>query len=118
MAKLQKRLGKRISHLRCKADLTQAAFAEMANVSNDTISRIERGERSPSFAVLERIAKALNTEVCDLFNFTNRKFLKRKWSAEFIEMINYLDGKTQDEIGMIHKISQIIFEQKDCKSKR
>jgi transcriptional regulator with XRE-family HTH domain len=118
MAKLQKRLGKRISDLRCKAELTQAAFAEKANVSNDTISRIERGERSPSFTVLERIARALNTEICDLFNFSNRKFFKRKWSAEFIELVNYLDGKTPDEIGTIHKISQILFELQDRKSKR
>ena len=56
MAKLQKLLGTRVYELRRRANLTQSQFAERANVSNDTISRIERGIRSPSFEVLERLA--------------------------------------------------------------
>jgi len=108
MAKLQKQLGARIYELREKANLTQA---EKANVSNDTISRIERGIRSPSFEVLERLAKALDVEVRELFNFSNRPFLKNKCPLELIELLNYLANKKPNEIAMIRGIAQLIFEQ-------
>ena len=110
MVNLQKHLSKRIADLRIKADLTQARFAELANVSNDTISRIERGERSPSFAVLERIAKALNIEVSELFNFSNRKYHKQKWPLELTKLTNYLENKSPGEIRTILKISELIFK--------
>jgi len=113
MAKLQKLFGARVYELRIRANLTQAQFAERAGVSNDTISRIERGVRSPSSDVLERLAKALDVEVRELFNFSNRKFLERKCQLELIDLLNYLQNKNPDEIAMILKISRLIFEHKE-----
>ncbi|MEA1971267.1 MAG: helix-turn-helix transcriptional regulator [Thermodesulfobacteriota bacterium] len=110
MAKLQKLLGTRVYELRKRVNLTQAQFAEKASVSNDTISRIERGIRSPSFDVLERIAKGLDVEVRELFNFSNRKFLEAKCRLELIDLMNYLQDKGPDEIAMIYKISRLIFD--------
>ena len=110
MAKLQKLLGTRVYELRRRLNLTQAQFAEKVGVSNDTISRIERGIRSPSFDVLERIAKGLDVEVRELFNFSNRKFLEAKCRLELIDLLNYLHDKDPDEIVMIYKISQLIFD--------
>ncbi|MFH1637556.1 MAG: helix-turn-helix transcriptional regulator, partial [Candidatus Woesearchaeota archaeon] len=100
MAKLQKLLGARVYELRRRVNLTQAQFAERVGVSNDTISRIERGIRSPSFDVLERIAKALDIEVLELFNFSNRKFLEPKYHLELIDLLNYLQDKNPDKIAM------------------
>ena len=115
MAKLQKLLGTRVYELRRRANLTQGQFAERANVSNDTISRIERGIRSPSFEVLERLAKALDVEVRELFNFSNRKFLECKCHLELIDLLNYLHDKNSDEIAMMLKISRLIFGEKSRK---
>lgn len=117
MAKLQKLLGTRIYELRKRANLTQAQFAERANVSNDTISRIERRIRSPSFEVLERLAKALDVEVRELFNFSNRKFLERKCHLELIDLLNYFQDKNSDEIAMMLKISRLIFGGKERKKR-
>jgi len=111
MAKLQKLLGTRVYELRRRLILTQAQFAERVGVSNDTISRIERGIRSPSFDVLERLAKTLDVEVRELFNFSNRKFLEAKCRLELIDLLNYLQDKDPDEIAMIYKISRLIFEE-------
>ena len=110
MAKLQKFLGTRVYELRKRVNLTQAQFAEKVGVSNDTISRIERGIRSPSFDVLERIAKGLDVEVRELFNFSNRKFLEAKCRLELIDLLNYLQDKGPNEIAMIYKISRLIFD--------
>jgi transcriptional regulator with XRE-family HTH domain len=110
MAKLQKLLGTRVYELRRRLNFTQAQFAERVGVSNDTISRIERGIRSPSSDVLERLAKALDVEVRELFNFSNRKFLEPKCHLELIDLLNYLQDKDPDKIAMIYKISRLIFE--------
>lgn len=111
MAKLQKHLGARVYELREKSGLTQAQLAEKANVSNDTISRIERGIRSPSFEVLERLAKALNVEVRELFNFSNRPFLKNKCPFELIDLLNYLADRKPKEIEMVRSIAKLALEQ-------
>ncbi len=111
MAKLQKHVGARIYELRTKANLTQAQLAEKADVSNDTISRIERGIRSPSFEVLERLAKTLDVEIRELFNFTNRNFLKNKCPLELIDLLNYLEDKRPNEIEKIHEIAHLILGQ-------
>ncbi len=110
MAKLQKLLGTRVYELRKRVNLTQAQFAEKVGVSNDTISRIERGIRSPSFNVLERIAKGIDLEVRELFNFSNKKFLEAKCRLELIDLLNYLQDKNPHEIAMIYKISRLIFD--------
>jgi transcriptional regulator with XRE-family HTH domain len=110
MANLQKLLGARVYELRRRLNLTQAQFAEKVGVSNDTISRIERGIRSPSFDVLERLAKALDVEIREFFNFSNRKFFEPKCCLELIDLMNYLQDKNPDEIAMIYKISRLIFD--------
>jgi transcriptional regulator with XRE-family HTH domain len=113
MAKLQKLFGSKIYELRLKADLTQAQLAEKADVSNDTISRIERGLRSPSFEVLESLSSALGVEVRDLFNFSNRKFLKNKCSLELLDLLHYLSDMKPQEIKRILDIARLIHEQRD-----
>lgn len=113
MARLQKLLGARIYELRLKAGLTQAQLAEKTDVSNETISRIERGQRCPSFAVLESLAEALQVEPRDLFNFSDRKFLKNKCPLELVDLLHYLSDMKPQEIKRILDIARLIHEQRD-----
>jgi transcriptional regulator with XRE-family HTH domain len=55
--------------LRKKAGLTQEEFAESTKYSVEFIGLIERGINAPSVAGLERIAKALDVGIRDLFDF-------------------------------------------------
>lgn len=55
-----KEYGGRIRTLRKKTDKTQAEFADMLNVSMETISNIERGERGMSIDLLCDIAMKCN----------------------------------------------------------
>ena len=70
---LQKKLGQRIAGLRRSKELTQEQLAEAVNCSVEFISLVERGVNAPSFAGLEKFAKALKVEVRDLFTFEGRK---------------------------------------------
>ena len=58
------RLGQRVRQLRLRRGMTQAALAQRAAVSLIYIKKLEAGEfTSPSFPVLERIAKALKARL-------------------------------------------------------
>ena len=55
-------LGERIRERRHDLRLTQAALAERANVSPETIGRLEQGTgKSPSLDTVKKVAKALGT---------------------------------------------------------
>jgi transcriptional regulator with XRE-family HTH domain len=63
--------GRRLRQLRRERDLTQEQLAEVAEVSVDLVSNIERGVNAPSFETLERLAAALSLPIKDLFDFHN-----------------------------------------------
>jgi transcriptional regulator with XRE-family HTH domain len=73
MAALRTRFGKRLRALRRKRDLTQEKFAELAEISVDFLSLVERGINGPSFDTLDRMAKALRLQVRDLFDFVEKR---------------------------------------------
>ncbi len=59
--------GKRLKFLRISKNLTQIGLAEISGLHPNYIGMIERGERNPSLVNLDKLAKALNLKVSDLF---------------------------------------------------
>ncbi len=68
---LKLRFGYRLSGLRRDREITQAELAEACGVSEETISRIERGVFGPRFELLDKLACALGLPVAELFCFCN-----------------------------------------------
>jgi transcriptional regulator with XRE-family HTH domain len=60
-------VGRRIRELRQAAGLSLRAMAKRSGLSTNAISRIERGESSPTVASLLRLAGVLRVHVADLF---------------------------------------------------
>jgi transcriptional regulator with XRE-family HTH domain len=60
-------IGKIIYALRKSQGLTQEVLALEAETATSNLSRIEKGQRRPSGALLERLAKALNTSVTAIY---------------------------------------------------
>lgn len=63
---IERLLGAQITVQRRRRGLTQAELAEAANVSSETISRLERGAAMPSLTRLSEIAGVLQVELRDL----------------------------------------------------
>ena len=63
------KLGKRIKFLREQSHLTQEKLAERAEISLDYLGKIEVNINRPGLVTIFKIAKALNIETKDLFNF-------------------------------------------------
>ena len=60
-------LGKNIKLLRARRGLSQADFAEKADISITFLSNIERGIKYPQPDMLSKIANALGVDVNELF---------------------------------------------------
>ncbi len=60
-------LGRRVRALRDARNLTLAELADLSGVSRSTISLIERGETSPTAAILNKLADALGVALPALF---------------------------------------------------
>ena len=59
---LGKQIGNIIKNRRKELKITQSYLAELAKINAITITRIERGQGNPSFAVLEKLADVLGLE--------------------------------------------------------
>lgn len=66
-SKLPKNLGKKIQKRRKAMKLTQERLAEKAGISLVYMGYIEQGKYAPSLEVLERLAKALDISIKELF---------------------------------------------------
>jgi transcriptional regulator with XRE-family HTH domain len=65
--KLQEALGRTVRLARVSKGLSQEHLAQIAGVDRTYISGLERGIRNPSLATIEKIAKALDSNVAELF---------------------------------------------------
>jgi transcriptional regulator with XRE-family HTH domain len=108
MADIKKKLGVRVSQLRLEAGMTQAKLAEKSNLSIDSISRIERGDRAPSLESLEKIAEALAIDPAQLLNFKGKEFKAlAEGPPECLELWNLLKNKKRDQIKKLYEIAKI-----------
>ena len=64
-----KLLGKRIRDIRKKQKLSQSQSAYEANIPRMQVSRIERGEINTSISTILAIARVLDVQAKELFNF-------------------------------------------------
>ena len=70
MGKGQPRIANSIRTLRFHAgEMTQAALAEQAGVTRQTIVAIEQGKYSPSLEVAFRIARVFGVPITEVFHY-------------------------------------------------
>ena len=60
---LAKALGESIKNRRKELSITQPHLAELANVSTNTLYKLERGQGNPSLDVLNKLAEVLGMEL-------------------------------------------------------
>ncbi len=68
MSDIKAILGTRIRKLRKERGLSQEALAEKADLHYTFIGEVERGEKNISLVSLEKLAKALEVTLMDLFD--------------------------------------------------
>ena len=66
---LQIKVGKRIQQIRIEKNLSQQDLAAKCNFEKSNMSRLEAGRVNPTLSTLEKIAKALDITLAELFTF-------------------------------------------------
>ena len=111
MTDIKKKFGVKLFQLRSEAGMTQAELAEKANLSTDSISRIERGDRAPSFESLERIAAALGADLVQILNFEGKEMQAlAECSPEVLELWRLLKREKAKQIKKVYEIARILLD--------
>ena len=66
-------LGQRIADLRLSKGISQLCLAEMANISKEHLSNLERGNKLPSAKTLAQLASALDVSLDTLVGVDNHQ---------------------------------------------
>ena len=96
-------LGKRIKELRIQKRLTQEQLAEMVDMGERNLSKIECGINFISADTLEKISRALEVSPKDLFDFDHLKNVAIRKE----EILNAINNDTVD-IDLLYRIYQSI----------
>lgn len=73
MSDSKKLIGERISMLRRSRGLTQSELAERVGLDSRHVSRLETGKHYPSLDSLETMARVLDVELREFFEFPSRE---------------------------------------------
>jgi len=66
---LKEKFGNKIKALREKREYSIEYLANIANIDRTYISDIEKGKRNVSLLIIEKLAKALEVNIQELFNY-------------------------------------------------
>lgn len=88
--------------------LTQAALAEAAETSPETISRVERGMLEPSASLLARLALALGTTMDSLAGLSPQKAVRSNNGPEVKRVVRQLRRLSPDAVRRIGAVVEMI----------
>lgn len=103
-----KDIAKRVRELRKSMKLTQSQFAELVNLSEDSIGKIERGVSIPTIDTLNKIVGGLKVSLSELLGEVKKDIKSQNKILE--DLIKYLRTKSTEEIKLIHEITIKILE--------
>lgn len=93
-------LGKRIKEIRKQKDITQETLAELVDIDQRSLSHIENGYTFPSKS-LQKIAKALNVTLSDLFDFEHIKYTNENKKDYIISALKEL---SEENINIVFRL--------------
>ncbi len=94
MADVKKLIGDRIRQMRKEKGLSQEKLGYESELHCTHIGSIERGQKNWSIDTLMKVAKGLNVEVIDLFNFPMPPADAKKMKKSLVENINSSSTET------------------------
>ncbi len=78
--------------------MTQAHLAERANVSVETVSRLERGMTMPSIALLNKLARAMAADPADLLRSEHGRTKHERAVGRIAALLN---GRSPAQVDLV-----------------
>jgi transcriptional regulator with XRE-family HTH domain len=98
-------IGLRIKQVRQARGISQEALSEKIGMSSKYLSSIERGKENPTLDTFVKLAKALNVEILELFNFAHEKSPK-----ELKQLIgDFMKGSDVEKLQLAARIIKAIY---------
>lgn len=98
-------IGARIRDIRKSKGFSQEKLGEMIDSKYSYIGRLEKGQINCSILTLEKIARALEVEIEDLFDYSPlAKYRKSKKMMEIVEMCLKRDAERLDRVITVIKM--------------
>lgn len=98
-------LGARIKELRKTRGLSQEELSEKIGIDPKHLSRIEVGSSYPSLGTIERIAKALEVEVKDLFELRHHEVKGKEMKGKIKKLLEEAD---ENKLRLIFKVVRAV----------
>ena len=89
-------IGRAISKYRQAVGLTQAQLAEILGISNDAVSRMERGKSVPSVLRLLELSEIFGCEVADLLTESSNRSIDQARKLELL--FHHLEDSERSEV--------------------
>lgn len=105
-SELKHKLGQRIAWLRREKGMSQEDFAEASGKIVNTVSKIERGITDPKVSSLAAFAKALNTDIANLF--ADPKSYPVVFNSPMEKLYKLLQDENEETINAIIKQAEIL----------
>lgn len=94
MNSLQATFGNHLKALRKGREMTQEKLAESSGLSVQYLGDVERGKANPTLAILEKIGRALNIPIADLFDIENFQWQTEDLRSFIQDYVTKTDGET------------------------
>ncbi|MCW3795410.1 helix-turn-helix domain-containing protein [Paenibacillus sp. LS1] len=107
MSEINALVGENIRKFRQSRGLSQERLALRAGMNTSYLGQIERGEKSPTIVVIDKIATSLAIEIKDIFELDTRH---ESESNDFTDKIAYeLSGRSiQEQEDIYHFVLQLL----------
>jgi transcriptional regulator with XRE-family HTH domain len=102
---IKRLVGIRIKHLRKTKGISQEKLSEKIGMSSKYLSSIERGKENPTFDTFIKLAKALNIEISELFNYTDDKSVQE--SKKYLR--DLIKGSDKEKLDLAVKMLRSIY---------
>ncbi len=104
----KRQLGARVQDFRRRRKLTQEELGEKAELSEETVSSIERGVNVPRIETIFRIAEALDVSLSELFDVAAGTPAPKETQAQIDRLLALIDGQRGDVIDAIVGQAEIL----------
>lgn len=103
---------RKIREIRISMRLTQSQFAELCNLSEDSVGKIERCVTIPTVETLFKIARNIKKPVEAILPSTYKEKFCSGLPEELTDLVDYLRSRPPEDVKFLHELAVKIFERR------
>jgi len=103
---------RKIREIRKSMKLTQSQFAELCDMSEDSVGKIERCVTIPTIDTLYKIASNVKKPISTILSVTYKEKACNSLSDNLTALVDYLRTRSPEDIKLVHELAVKIFERK------